>query len=41
MTDRRILKQQYLETHSLAGVYTIRNRISGRALVAGSANRCV
>lgn len=38
MTDRRILKQQYLETHSLAGVYTIRNRISGRALVAGSAN---
>lgn len=38
MNDRRILKQQYLETRSLAGVYAIRNRISGRALVAGSAN---
>ncbi|WP_241132909.1 GIY-YIG nuclease family protein [Achromobacter insuavis] len=38
MTDRQTLKRQYLETKTLAGVYAIRNRISGRALVAGSAN---
>lgn len=38
MTDRKALKQQYLETRSRAGVYAIRNRVSGRVLVAGSAN---
>ena len=38
MTNRRILKQQYLETKIRAGVYAIRNLITGRVLVAGSTN---
>lgn len=38
MTDRKALKRQYLETKTRAGVYAIRNRITGRALVAGSTN---
>ena len=38
MTNRKTLKRQYLETKSRAGVYTIRNQITGRALVAGSSN---
>lgn len=38
MTNRKTLKQQYLETKSRAGVYAIRNQITGRALVAGSSN---
>jgi hypothetical protein len=38
MTDKRMLKQQYLDTTVRAGVYVIRNVISGRALVAGSTN---
>lgn len=36
MTDKRILKQQYLQTKSRAGVYAIRNRVTGRLLVSGS-----
>ena len=36
MTNRKTLKRQYLETKTRAGVYAIRNRITGRALVAGS-----
>lgn len=36
MTNNRILKQQYLETKIRAGVYAIRNLITGRVLVAGS-----
>jgi hypothetical protein len=38
MTNRKTLKRQYLETKTLAGVYAIRNQITGRALVAGSTN---
>jgi hypothetical protein len=38
MTNNRTLKRQYLETNSRAGVYAIRNQITGRALVAGSTN---
>jgi hypothetical protein len=38
MTNRKTLKRQYLETKTRAGVYAIRNEITGRALVAGSTN---
>ncbi|CNI33909.1 Uncharacterised protein [Yersinia thracica] len=38
MTNKQVLKRQYLETKTRAGVYAIRNKITGRALVAGSAN---
>ena len=38
MTNKQTLKRQYLETKTRAGVYTIRNQITGRALVAGSTN---
>jgi hypothetical protein len=38
MTSKRILKDQYLETKIRAGVYAIRNLVTGRALVAGSTN---
>lgn len=38
MTNRKTLKRQYLETTTRAGVYAIRNQITGRALVAGSTN---
>lgn len=38
MTDKQTLKRQYLEMKTRAGVYAIRNQITGRALVAGSAN---
>jgi hypothetical protein len=38
MTDRRAAKQQYLQTITRAGVYAIRNLVTGRALVAGSTN---
>jgi hypothetical protein len=38
MTDKQTLKRQYLETKIRAGVYAIRNQITGRALVAGSTN---
>ena len=36
MTNKKSLEQQYLETKTRAGVYAIRNQITGRALVAGS-----
>ena len=38
MTNKQTLKRQYLETKTRAGVYAIRNKITGRALVAGSTN---
>lgn len=38
MTHKQILKRQYLEAPSRAGVFAIRNQITGRALVAASAN---
>ncbi len=38
MTNKRMLKREYLETQTRAGVYTIRNQVTGRALVAGSTN---
>lgn len=38
MTNKRTLKRQYLETKTRAGVYAIRNQITGRALVAESTN---
>lgn len=38
MTNKRILKQQYVETKIRAGVYAIRNLVTGRVLVAGSTN---
>jgi hypothetical protein len=38
MTDRRAVKQQYLQAATRAGVYSIRNLVSGRALVAASMN---
>jgi lysylphosphatidylglycerol synthetase-like protein (DUF2156 family) len=36
MTDKRLLKQQYLDANSRAGVYAIRNLLTDRMLVAGS-----
>lgn len=36
MIDKRQLKQQYRETRSRAGVYAIRNLVTGRLLVAAS-----
>jgi hypothetical protein len=36
MTNKRMLKQQYLEDKSRAGVYAITNLTSGRVLVGGS-----
>ena len=38
MTDRPAVKQQYLQAVTRAGVYAIRNTVTGRALVDGSAN---
>ena len=38
MANQQTLKRQYLETKTRAGVYAIRNKITGRALVAGSTN---
>jgi hypothetical protein len=38
MTNKKTLKRQYLEMKTRAGVYAIRNQITGRALVAGSTN---
>ena len=38
MTHNKTLKRQYLETKTRAGVYLIRNRVTGRAMVAGSLN---
>ena len=38
MTNNKTLKRQYLETKTRAGVYAIRNQITGLALVAGSTN---
>ncbi|MDO8651319.1 MAG: GIY-YIG nuclease family protein [Undibacterium sp.] len=38
MTNNKTLKREYLETKNRAGVYAIRNKITGRALVAGSTN---
>ena len=38
MTNKRILKQNYLETKVRAGVYAIRNLVTGRVLMAGSTN---
>lgn len=38
MTNKRILKQQYLETKSRAGVYAIRNVVTSRVFIAGSMN---
>lgn len=38
MTNKQTLKRQYLETKTRAGVYAIRNKITGRGLVAGSTN---
>ena len=38
MTSNKTLKRQCLETKTRAGVYAIRNKITGRALVAGSTN---
>ena len=38
MTNKRILKQEYLETKIRAGAYAIRNLVTGRVLVAGSTN---
>lgn len=36
MTNRRMLKQQYLETKTRTGVYGIKNMVTGRWLVGGS-----
>ena len=36
--NKRLLKQQYLDTPVRAGVYEIRNLVTGRVLVAGSLN---
>ncbi len=36
MIDKRTLKQQYLAKTSRAGVYAIRNLVTGRVLVASS-----
>lgn len=38
MTNKQTLKRQYLETKTRAGVYAIRNQITGRVMVAGSTN---
>ena len=38
MTHHKTLKRQSLETSARAGVYLIRNQVTGRALVDGSAN---
>ena len=38
MTNKRILKQEYLETKIRAGAYAIRNLVTGRVLLAGSTN---
>ncbi|NVO06185.1 MAG: GIY-YIG nuclease family protein [Rhodoferax sp.] len=38
MTNNKALKRQYLETTTRAGVYAIRNQVTGRALVGGSTN---
>ena len=38
MTNKRVLKQQYLETKTRSGVYTIKNLLTGRSIVAGSTN---
>jgi hypothetical protein len=38
MTNKQALKRQYLETKSRAGVYAIRNQVTGRTLIAGSGN---
>jgi hypothetical protein len=38
MTNKRVLKQQYLETKIRAGVYAIRNLVTYRVLVGGSAD---
>lgn len=38
MTDRKALKQQYLDVRSRAGVYAVHCLATGRALVAGSPN---
>jgi hypothetical protein len=38
MSDKQALKRQYFEAKTRAGVYAIRNQITGRALVAGSTN---
>jgi hypothetical protein len=38
MTNKQALKRQYLETATHAGVYAIRNQLTGRALIAGSSN---
>lgn len=38
MTNKLMLKRQYLATTTRAGVYAIRNQVTGRALVAGSAD---
>jgi len=34
MKNKRLLKQQYLETKTRAGVYAVRNLVTGRMLVA-------
>lgn len=36
MTNKRMLKQQYLAATSRAGVYAIKNLVTGRVLVASS-----
>jgi hypothetical protein len=36
--NKRLLKQQYLDTPVRAGVYAIRNLVNGRVFVAGSMN---
>ena len=38
MTNNKTLKREYLETKTRAGVYAIRNQITGRVFVAGSTN---
>ncbi|MGZ3182105.1 MAG: GIY-YIG nuclease family protein [Telluria sp.] len=36
MTNKRLLKQQYLATPTRAGIYAIRNGVTGRVLLAAS-----
>ncbi|MDB5761831.1 MAG: ArsR family transcriptional regulator [Herminiimonas sp.] len=38
ITNKKTLKLQYLKTTTRAGVYAIRNQVTGRAMVAGSTN---
>lgn len=38
MIDKRMLKRQYLDTACRAGVYAIRNQLTGRVLVGSSTN---